>query len=265
MSSGKRVPHEGGVEVDTQGDAFFFAFPTASGALDAASAFTEMLASGPDPGARRTAHRSTAPRRRGLRRRRRPLRRSRRLVGPRRPGRPLQGDRRSRRCRARGLGRASAEGHPGRGGYLSARRRRAFRRSGRSRTRTCRARRARSSGRDAELEEVVSRLEAGARLVTLTGPGGTGKTRLALEAALTLVPSYKAGRLLGWARLAARSNPRDRDDRADARRQGRSRLLYRRSRAAALARQLRAGDRGGARARRSSLFLSQSHAPRHEP
>jgi class 3 adenylate cyclase len=27
---------EGGVEVDTQGDAFFFAFPTASGALTAA-------------------------------------------------------------------------------------------------------------------------------------------------------------------------------------------------------------------------------------
>ena len=38
---------EGGVEVDTQGDAFFFAFPTAPGALEAASAFSETLASGP--------------------------------------------------------------------------------------------------------------------------------------------------------------------------------------------------------------------------
>src|SRR4029450_10097560 len=38
---------EGGVEVDTQGDAFFFAFPTAPGALGAASAFTEALAAGP--------------------------------------------------------------------------------------------------------------------------------------------------------------------------------------------------------------------------
>jgi len=38
---------EGGVEVDTQGDAFFFAFPTAPGAVVAASAFTEVLASGP--------------------------------------------------------------------------------------------------------------------------------------------------------------------------------------------------------------------------
>src|SRR6476659_6122359 len=38
---------ENGVEVDTQGDAFFFAFPTAPGALAAASALTEALASGP--------------------------------------------------------------------------------------------------------------------------------------------------------------------------------------------------------------------------
>ena len=36
-----------GVEVDTQGDAFFFAFPTAPGALAAAFAFTEALAPGP--------------------------------------------------------------------------------------------------------------------------------------------------------------------------------------------------------------------------
>jgi class 3 adenylate cyclase len=35
-----------GIEVDTQGDAFFFAFPTAPGAIEAASAFTEALASG---------------------------------------------------------------------------------------------------------------------------------------------------------------------------------------------------------------------------
>ncbi len=37
---------EGGVEVDTQGDAFFFAFPAAPGAVAAASAFTESLAAG---------------------------------------------------------------------------------------------------------------------------------------------------------------------------------------------------------------------------
>src|SRR6478672_11537506 len=36
-----------GVEVDTQGDAFFFAFPTAPGAVSAAEEMTEALASGP--------------------------------------------------------------------------------------------------------------------------------------------------------------------------------------------------------------------------
>src|SRR5580765_771285 len=37
---------QGGVEVDTQGDAFFFAFPTAPGALAAASGLAEALANG---------------------------------------------------------------------------------------------------------------------------------------------------------------------------------------------------------------------------
>ncbi len=37
----------GGVEVDTQGDAFFVAFPTAPGALDAAAEAVERLNAGP--------------------------------------------------------------------------------------------------------------------------------------------------------------------------------------------------------------------------
>jgi predicted ATPase len=56
-------------------------------------------------------------------------------------------------------------------------------------------------GRAAELEEVLALLEDGARLLTLTGPGGSGKTRLALEAAATLVTSYKAG--VFWVGLAS--------------------------------------------------------------
>jgi predicted ATPase len=56
-------------------------------------------------------------------------------------------------------------------------------------------------GREAELAEVLGKVEAGARLLTLTGPGGSGKTRLALEAAATLVPEYKAG--VFWVGLAA--------------------------------------------------------------
>ncbi len=60
-------------------------------------------------------------------------------------------------------------------------------------------------GREAEVEAVLSRIEGGARLVTLTGPGGTGKTRLAIEAASTLVPEYKAG--VFWVGLAALRDP----------------------------------------------------------
>ena len=38
---------EGGVEVDTQGDAFFFAFASAEGAVSAAASFPQALSSGP--------------------------------------------------------------------------------------------------------------------------------------------------------------------------------------------------------------------------
>src|SRR5918997_938154 len=41
------VARHGGVEVDTQGDAFFVAFPTATGALAAATVITDELAGGP--------------------------------------------------------------------------------------------------------------------------------------------------------------------------------------------------------------------------
>jgi predicted ATPase/class 3 adenylate cyclase len=55
-------------------------------------------------------------------------------------------------------------------------------------------------GREREVEEVVSRLRQGARLVTLTGPGGSGKTRLAVEAAAELVPEFLSG--VFWVGLA---------------------------------------------------------------
>jgi len=55
-------------------------------------------------------------------------------------------------------------------------------------------------GRDKEVGKIASLLQDGARLLTLTGPGGTGKTRLAIEAAAELVPGFKAG--VFWVELA---------------------------------------------------------------
>ncbi len=60
-------------------------------------------------------------------------------------------------------------------------------------------------GRDAEVAEVAALLRDGARLLTLTGPGGTGKTRLAIEAAATLVTEFKAG--VFWVGLAPLRDP----------------------------------------------------------
>ena len=59
-------------------------------------------------------------------------------------------------------------------------------------------------GRERELHELLAAIRS-ARLVTVTGPGGSGKTRLAIEAAATLVPSYKAG--VFWVGLATLRDP----------------------------------------------------------
>jgi predicted ATPase/class 3 adenylate cyclase len=47
-------------------------------------------------------------------------------------------------------------------------------------------------GRERELAEAKSRLE-GARLLTLIGPGGTGKTRLSIQLGSQLLPAFKDG------------------------------------------------------------------------
>jgi predicted ATPase len=56
-------------------------------------------------------------------------------------------------------------------------------------------------GRERDLEELTALLHNGARLVTLTGPGGTGKTRLALEAAAALTDDFPDG--VFWTPLAS--------------------------------------------------------------
>jgi len=60
-------------------------------------------------------------------------------------------------------------------------------------------------GRERELAEVRKLFEDGARLVTLTGPGGTGKTRLGLQVAADLLDDFEHGVFL--VELAPISDP----------------------------------------------------------
>jgi predicted ATPase/class 3 adenylate cyclase len=196
---------EGGVEVDTQGDAFFFAFTTAPGALQAATSFTDALSAGPI-GVRVGVHTGT------------PLLTEEGYVG---------GD-------VHRAARIAAAGHGGQvlvsastaqlaelqltdlGEHrlkdLSAPERIYQLGDGvhpalKSLYRTNLPVPATPFlGRERELEEVVELLAADdARLLTLTGPGGTGKTRLALQAAALASDDYPDG--VFWVPLAPLRDP----------------------------------------------------------
>ena len=55
-------------------------------------------------------------------------------------------------------------------------------------------------GREREVSEIAELMRGGVRLLTLSGSGGSGKTRLAIEAAAELLPEFKAG--VFWVGLA---------------------------------------------------------------
>ena len=59
-------------------------------------------------------------------------------------------------------------------------------------------------GREREIAETI-RLLATTRLLTLIGPGGTGKTRLALQASAEVLENYPAG--VWWVELAPLADP----------------------------------------------------------
>ncbi len=192
----------GGVEVDTQGDAFFVAFPTAPGALAAAREATEALACGPIS-VRMGAHTGT------------PLLAHDGYVGEdvHFAARVAASAHGGQVVLSKATGELLEEGSftlsdLGEHRLEDVEGAVAIFQLGEAQfpplktiANTNLPRPASSFvGRQRDLDHVVAHVREGARLVTLTGPGGSGKTRLALEAAASLVPDYSAG--VFWVGLA---------------------------------------------------------------
>jgi predicted ATPase len=202
----KAFAAQGGIEVDTQGDAFFYAFPTAPGALEAAAKAVEGLAPGPIK-VRLGVHTGT------------PLVTEEGYVGV--------DVHRAARIAAVGYGgqvlvSASTASLAGTDGLrdlgehrlkdLSAPERiyqlgdgefpalKSLYRTNLPIPATAFLGR---EGELAELGELLAREDV--RLLTLTGPGGTGKTRLALQAAADAADAYPDG--IFWVPLAPLRDP----------------------------------------------------------
>jgi predicted ATPase/class 3 adenylate cyclase len=194
----------GGVEVDTQGDAFFVAFPTASGALEAAIESREALASGPIR-VRMGVHTGT-PHISDEGYVGQDVHKGARIAAAGHGGQVLlsQETRELARVDVTELGehRLKDFDEPVWIFQLGSERFPPLK----TISNTNLPRPASSFvGRDKEVDEVVALLRDDARLLTLTGPGGSGKTRLSIEAAAEVVPEFKSG--VFWVGLAPLRDP----------------------------------------------------------
>ena len=194
---------QGGVEVDTQGDAFFFAFPTAPGALVAGQEIVEALGSGPIR-VRLGVHTGT------------PfltdegyvgsdVNRAARIAAAGSGGQILVSGSTAALVdvdlRDLGIHRFKDLAAPERVFQLGSEE---FRRSELGHT-NLPIPATPFLGREVELSEVIVLLGGESRLLTLTGPGGIGKTRLALQAAAEVSDRFSAG--VWWVPLASLRDP----------------------------------------------------------
>ena len=199
LAEHRRVVREAfaaGYEVDEEGDAFFYAFPTAGSAVAAVEQAMRALEPGPirirvgihtgepilDPP--KYIGLDVPPRGTGDGR------------WTRRPGaaeRVGAGAARRRGARARPR-RAPAEGPVRAAAAVPARRGRVPAAPRRCTRRTCRSRPTQLVGREREVEDLLELLRReDVSVVTLTGAGGSGKTRLVMQAAAEAAEDYVDG------------------------------------------------------------------------
>ena len=197
---------QGGVEVDTQGDAFFVAFPRAQGALAAAAAAQAALGAGPvrvrmgihtgEPMVTDEGYVGMA------------VHRGARVMSAGHGGQVLVSEATQRLCgegfelldlgpqRLKDMTEPQHLYQLGAGEFPPLK---SLNRTNLPVTGSPLV------GREAELERLLALLRDGLRAVTLTGTGGSGKTRLALQAAAELVGEFRDG--VFWVPLAGLRDP----------------------------------------------------------
>ena len=194
----------GGVEVDTQGDAFFFAFPAAPGALEAASDFTDRLAANGQIRVRVGVH-TGAPLLGEEGYVGHDLHRAARIAAAGHGGQVLVSAATAGLValeltdlgehRFKDLGAPERVFQLGRGDFPALK---SLHRTNLPVPATT------FVGRGRELDELSALLE-GVRLLTLSGPGGVGKTRLALQAVAGAAEAFPDG--VWWVPLARVRDP----------------------------------------------------------